>query len=98
MEPNVLDSHADFTTAGEIENAAHVYLVNSRVVGDQHNEQASADVVESYIAPQQMHIGEQPVAAGSWVMGVKVHDDAMWAGVKDGSYSGFSIGGFAHRA
>jgi uracil-DNA glycosylase family 4 len=98
MEPNVLDSHADYTTAPEIEQAAHVYLVNSRVVGDQHSQQASADVVESYIAPQPLTIGEQPVAAGSWVMGVKVHDDEMWAGVKSGEYTGFSIGGFAHRA
>jgi uracil-DNA glycosylase len=98
MEPNILDSHSDYTSPEEIEQAAHVYLVNSRVVGDQHSQQASADVVESYIAPQSMHIGEQPVAAGSWVMGVKVHDDEMWAGVKDGSYTGFSIGGFAHRA
>ena len=98
MEPNILDSHSDYTSAEEIEQAAHVYLVNSRVIGDQHSEPASADVVESYIAPQSMHIGEQPVAAGSWVMGVKVHDDEMWAGVKDGSYTGFSIGGFAQRA
>lgn len=98
MEPNVLDSHSDYTSPEEIEDAAHVYLVNSRVVGDQHSQQASADVVESYITPTSMNIGKQLVQEGSWVMGVKVHDDEMWAGVKDGSYTGFSIGGFAHRA
>jgi uracil-DNA glycosylase family 4 len=98
MEPNILDAHADYTSTTEIEQAAHVYLTNSRTVGDQHRTKADADVVESYIAPQQLVIGEQRVAAGSWVMGVKVHDEELWNGVKAGTYTGFSIGGFAHRA
>jgi len=97
MEPGTFDSHMDFTSAEEIEHAAHQYLIDSRVVGQQHREAAAADVVESFIAPTDMAFGDELVRSGSWLMGVRVNDDDLWTGVKEGSYTGFSIGGFATK-
>ena len=39
----------------------------------------------------------EKVAAGSWLMTVRIHDDALWAAVKAGKYTGFSIRGTAIR-
>ena len=95
LEPEVIDAHNDVVSVDEIENAAHNYLIKSRMIGDQHNKPAKADIVESYIAPADLDIGGQQIKKGSWVMVTKVHDDRMWTGIKKGSYTGYSIGGYA---
>ena len=95
LEPEVIDAHNDVVSVDEIENAAHNYLIKSRMIGDQHNKPAKADIVESYIAPADLDIGGQHIKKGSWVMVTKVHDDRMWTGIKKGSYTGYSIGGYA---
>lgn len=97
-EPDVVDLHGDYTTAEEIEKAAHTYLREYRLVGDQHVELADAEVVESFIAPVDYTAPDgTQVRKGSWVMGVKVHSDALWAEIEKGAYTGFSIGGQAER-
>tara|TARA_B100001123_G_scaffold170526_1_gene196181 strand:- start:38232 stop:39752 length:1521 start_codon:yes stop_codon:yes gene_type:complete len=95
LEPEVIDAHNDIVSIDEIENAAHNYLIKSRMVGDQHSKPAKADIVESYIAPADLDIGGQQIRKGSWVMVTKVHDDSMWSGIKKGAYTGYSIGGYA---
>lgn len=95
LEPEVIDAHYDVVSVDEIESAAHNYLIKSRMVGDQHNKPAKADIVESYIAPTDLNIGGQHVRKGSWVMVTRIHDQEMWHGIKKGAYTGYSIGGYA---
>ena len=95
LEPEVIDAHNDIVSIDEIENAAHNYLIKSRMIGDQHSKPAKADIVESYIAPADLDICGQQIKKGSWVMVTKVHDDNMWSGIKKGAYTGYSIGGYA---
>jgi SAM-dependent methyltransferase len=97
MEPDVEDLHGDYISAPEIEAAAHKFLVRSRVVGLQHKKKGPIEVIESYIAPKAMQIGTGHVRAGSWIMSVKVRDADVWAAVKAGKYTGFSIGGTGMR-
>lgn len=33
---------------------------------------------------------------GTWMLTMKVYDDTVWEGVKNGTYKGFSVGGTAH--
>lgn len=54
-------------------------------------------IVESYIAPVDFKVGAEEVRKGTWLLGVRVVDDAIWKAVKDGSFTGFSIGGSAVR-
>jgi hypothetical protein len=98
LEPDSEDLQGDIIDSDTIEKAAHAYLRESRVVGDSHMVQAEAEVVESYIAPADLQMGEQTVRKGSWIMAVKVHDDELWAAVKKGEMTGFSIGGFGTRS
>jgi hypothetical protein len=100
LEPNVVDAHNDFETPEAIERAAHDFLSKynrSTQMGVMHKMfgQVGLDLIESYIAPQDLTLGSEPVKKGSWVMAVKVVDDALWAKVKGGQLTGFSIGGKA---
>ena len=52
-----------------------------------------ADIVESYIAPEDFTLGSARVKKGSWVMVTKIKDDALWQKILDGKYTGYSFGG-----
>ena len=97
LEPETVDAQGDIISAEEIEKAAHKFLAKSRVVGEKHKSQAQAEVVESYIAPQDITIGDQAVKAGTWILSVKVHDGNLWEEVKRGEITGFSIGAIGMR-
>lgn len=97
LEPDEIDTQGDIITLDEIEKAAHEFLIKSRVVGKQHETVADAEIVESYLVPEDLTIGVEKVKKGTWVMAVKVHSDELWQEVKDGKFSGFSIGGKGKR-
>lgn len=102
LPANEVDLQDDWMAPEDIEEAAHHYMQNSRVVGSQHEKAVKAQVVESYIAPQDLQWddganGPQTVAKGSWIMAVKIADPDEWAKVLDGEYTGFSVGGLGVR-
>jgi hypothetical protein len=98
LEPESVDLQRDRVSADEIEKAAHEYLRSFRVVGEQHETFADAEVVESFIAPVDYTTdGGVQILKGSWVMVAKIHSDDLWADIEKGAYTGFSIGGQAER-
>jgi SAM-dependent methyltransferase len=101
LAPDEVDFQDDFMVAPDIEEAAHQYLVRSRTVGKQHEDKMSAEVVESYIAPQDLQFdgqnGPQEVKKGSWVVAIKINDPHEWEKVLNGEYTGFSVGGHGER-
>lgn len=50
-------------------------------------------VVETYMAPVDFELNGRMITKGTWVMAMKVFDDEVWALVKTGKITGFSIGG-----
>jgi hypothetical protein len=44
-----------------------------------------------------MNVGGSDVPEGTWLMGLRVNDDGLWADVKAGKLTGLSIGGFAKK-
>jgi len=97
MEPDEVDTHGDITNAEEIEKAAHYFMQESQVMGDSHIKVAEASPVESYIAPVAFTLGGQEVKKGSWIIGTKIHDQALWEEIKKGDYTGYSIGAYVHK-
>ena len=100
LEPLKVDSQGHFEKAETIQKAAHRFLarfgrpvVGTRL-GLQHQTfgDIGVELVESYIAPVNLKFDDGPVEKGSWVMVVKILDDDVWKGVKDGEITGFSIG------
>lgn len=99
LEPDVVDAQSDVYSAEEVRKAAWGYMVNFRNVGLMHKGLVNQKValVESYLAPISMNVGGSVIKAGTWLMGLNVHDDALWEQVKQGNLTGLSIGGFAAK-
>lgn len=99
-EPDVEDAHGDSMTAEEIEKAAHGFMErqNTYNIDKQHDLDADKGyVVESYIAPVDMTLGDQEIKKGSWVAGVKVTDADTWEQIEKGEITGFSMWGVGKR-
>lgn len=99
-EPDAEDAHDDTMTAEEIEKAAHGFMErqNTYNIDKQHDLDADKGyVVESYIAPVDMELGDQEIKKGSWVAGVKVTDADTWEQIEKGEITGFSMWGVGKR-
>ena len=102
-EPDTVDAHGDYATEDEIEKAAHSFAHNGAQLKLEHEAPANGVAVsESYIVRDhgyKLSEGESStnVKKGSWVIVVKVFDDAIWDAVKKGEITGFSMGGRAKR-
>lgn len=99
LEPDIVDAQSDTYDAPTIRKAAHLYMERYQNCGLQHKEMVNDRVVlvESYLAPVDMNINGTVVKAGTWLMGCR-YDTELWKAIKDGKYTGFSIGGYADRA
>src|SRR3990167_5336817 len=64
--PETEDTHGEMADAETIEAAAHGFM-ESRMIGIQHEREAPAAIVESYIAQADQVIGGQHVSKGSWM-------------------------------
>lgn len=99
--PDDADAHDDFATAEEIEKAAHNFLAKSntqKAVDTQHNlvPEDGVTIVESAIIKGKHSIltGEPD---GTWFIVTKIDNEEIWKSVKDGTYTGYSLYGFAER-
>ena len=94
-EPMVEDAHGDFMTAEEIQKAAYWFAENGDSVDIQHSFESveGLSVVESYVAPSDLTVGDTPVKKGTWLITVKCTNDDVWQAVEKGELTGFSMGG-----
>ena len=98
-EPNIVDIQKDWASAEEIEQACHKFMKAYRKMGIRHDGAVRDTIapVESYIAPCDFQLGEQPVKKGSWVLAAHVESADTWKDVEDGRLTGFSLFGKAKR-
>lgn len=99
LVPGEPDSDGDVVSAEKIEAVAHQWLEEYRNIDLMHTlSSASAAVVESYLTPAEMEVGEYTLPAGTWVMASKIADDDIWQAVKNGDLTGYSIMGVRKAA
>ena len=93
------DTQRDVYSAAEVQKSAYNYMEHHQNVGLQHQADISdkVHVILNWVTLEDTTINGQPVTKGTWLMGVRVNDDALWADVKAGKITGFSIGGVATR-
>jgi hypothetical protein len=53
--------------------------------------------VESYIAPCDFKVGEEPVKKGSWLVVSKVRDADLIKRIESGEITGYSLEGYASK-
>jgi hypothetical protein len=94
--PGFPDSQGDYKSAEEVKKMAYNFMrkgITSNIDVNHTQEQFGAYVAESFIARD-----DDPVfIPGSWVVGVKVSDPAVWHMVKSGELNGFSLDGHGFR-
>lgn len=100
LEPDEIDAQDDTISADEIREAAHNFLrsFNEQTelgLGHKMFGTIGLELAESWIAPFDFELEGEKVKAGSWIMTVKVLDLDIWAAIKAGELTGFSIGGTA---
>lgn len=99
-QPDVADAHDDQMDEVEIEKAAHLFMEKQHTYNIDKRHDLEVDkgfVIESYIAPCDMTLGEQQIVKGSWVAPVKVTDEDTWESIKKGEITGFSMWGVGKR-
>ncbi|MGW8180033.1 MAG: XkdF-like putative serine protease domain-containing protein [bacterium] len=88
--PDTTDVYGDFHTKESVKNFAYGFMRQGFGVEVEHTGvDRSSDgihVVESFLARE----GDPDFIAGAWVIGMFIGDDAVWQGVLDGEYGGFS--------
>jgi len=96
-EPDVLDTHGDWTSKDEIEKAAHEFLPRAALNKDHETDLDSnkVKVVESYIKLCDCPINGTPVKKGAWILVAKVEDEELKASIVKGERTGFSLEGTA---
>ena len=94
-EPMTEDAHGNYMTEEEITKAAYWFAKNGDSVDLQHSFESVAGlkVVENYVAPSDLTIGDTPVMKGAWIITVECTDEAVWDAVQKGELTGFSMGG-----
>lgn len=99
LEPNEVDAQNDTISEEEIRQAAHKFMEDFGNLGLQHKEIVNGKLVllETFIAPVPFEVNGEKVKKGSWLFKERVVDNALWAAVKKGDFTGFSIGGSAIR-
>ena len=94
--PGFPDSQGDFMTPDEIKKMAYNFMRKGLTsnIDTNHSQQPNGSyIAESFIARE-----DDPVfIPGSWVIGVKVPDQAVWQMVKSGELNGFSLDGIGVR-
>lgn len=99
LQPEVVDAQKDVYDEGVVKAAAHDFLRNynaGSVIGFMHKDMNRAlELVESWIAPVDMKLGDSKIKKGTWLMTVHISEEGIWKSVKEGKIAGFSIGGLA---
>lgn len=96
LSPDEVDLHGDIYDAVEVRKACHNFNIHCRKANLLHLFDTDAfSIVESYISPVDMQMGETIIKAGSWLAVLQFNQESIWQGVKNGDYTGVSIGGVA---
>jgi hypothetical protein len=89
--PSFPDSQGDFMEAEDIVLSAYKFMNDLQLRKIDVNHDGNTDgigvVVESFIARK----GDPDFVPGSWVVGVRVHDEEIWEKIKGGEINGFSM-------
>ena len=98
LVPDEVDKQGDIVSAEAIEELAYNFMSDYRAqesdMGEMHTDMRDdIQLVESYLAPQELTFGTKIVKRGSWIVTSKVLNDDAWKKVEDGTYRGYSIKG-----
>lgn len=97
----VVDLQGDYISIDEVEKSAYEYVHKSRKGGDMHLRddfgapKVGSHMIESMVVTEEKKkaLGLPDTAPTGWWVGYQVNDDELWAKVRSGERTGFSIHG-----
>lgn len=94
----VTDLQGDTITPQEMEKMADRFMASARTAKAMHEGDQIGEVLHSFPITNEIAkaFGMETDREG-WIIGMKIHDDTVWQGFKDGTYKAFSIGGRSKR-
>jgi hypothetical protein len=100
----VVDQQGDIITTEDLQKAVWEFMDSDRVSATMHGRDEAGRpvrtgrVVDSFVITRDVAkaLGMSPDREG-WLVGVKIDDPEVWAGIKSGVYTMFSIGGMGQR-
>lgn len=97
LVPMEIDRNGDMITEAEITKTAHDFVRNlsKKKVNVDHESDtdiATAEFVESFVAPVEINVWLETIPKGSWVVGIKFDDDT-YSAIQNGDFVGISIEG-----
>lgn len=101
LVPDRVDGQGDVASDAVIKCAAHNFLVRyskqkrERIDVRHKKVKGEIELVESYLAPDDLVIKGRKIKKGSWIVTVKVLDEGTWQEVKQGDLRAFSVLGSA---
>jgi Putative phage serine protease XkdF len=102
---SVVDLQGDRISPDEMEKAGYEYVMKSRKGGDMHLRDdwqpvQKSEMIESFIVTPEKRdaMGLPDSVPSGWWVGFQVRDPDVWAKVKSGERTGFSIHGHGRRA
>ena len=100
LEPNEVDAQNDTISEESIKAAAYKFVSRynkGTQLGFMHKAFGNLGIslVESWVAREGLVMNDSKVKKGSWLMTVHVTNEKLWARIKEGKVTGFSIGGVA---
>jgi hypothetical protein len=96
----IIDHSTEMVDPEDLELAAYVFNLTFRETGVMHEGEAVGYLVESFIVtPEKLQVMglESNALPQGWWLGFYIPDDEIFAKVKQGEYSMFSIQGVATR-
>lgn len=99
LVPERVDAQGDIYSHDEVRRAAHKFMEAFGGLGLMHQMRVNdqVKVLESYLSASDQRFGELEIPKGTWMLAVRVQSDDLWARIKNGELTGFSIGGSARR-
>lgn len=94
----VVDRQGDVISPSTMEKAATEFMLGARNGLTMHKGEPTTTIVHSmpFTKEIQTAFGIESDMEG-WLIAVKVHDDDTWKRMKEGEFTGFSIGGRATK-
>jgi hypothetical protein len=92
----IVDSQGDIIEPDEMVKMANDFMLDVRMAKAMHAGEGIGEFIHSLPLTKDIAeaLGVECEREG-WIVAVKIHDDATWAAVKSGAFTGFSIGGKA---
>lgn len=100
----VVDLQGDFIPVEEMERAGYDYVRKSRKAGDMHardgmGPRVVGEMIESFVVTpeKKQALGLSDDIPTGWWVGFQIEDDQVWADIKSGKRTGFSVHGTGKR-